>query len=47
VVSSEAKRASRWARSIFSSSSAVGTDPRKVEPLVQVGGQRAYGSVVV
>jgi hypothetical protein len=43
VVSSEAERASRWARSIFSSSSAVETDPRKVEPLMQVGRQWVYG----
>lgn len=39
VVSSEADSNARWARSVFSSSSAVETDPRRVEPVVQVGGQ--------
>ena len=41
VMSSDADRASKWARSVFSSASAVDTDPRRVEPMVQVqrGGQ--------
>ncbi|KAL4858591.1 Glutathione S-transferase P [Chlorella vulgaris] len=35
VVAGEADRARNWARSVFSSSSAVESDPRKVEPVVQ------------
>ncbi|PSC72458.1 flagellar associated isoform B [Micractinium conductrix] len=35
VMSSDADRASKWARSVFSSASAVDTDPRRVEPMVQ------------
>ena len=37
VVSAEADSAAKWARSVFSSSSAVETDPRRVEPVMQVG----------
>ncbi len=36
VVSAEADSAAKWARSVFSSSSAVETDPRRVEPVMQV-----------
>ncbi|KAI7842900.1 hypothetical protein COHA_003412 [Chlorella ohadii] len=35
VVSAEADSAAKWARSVFSSSSAVETDPRRVEPVMQ------------
>ena len=46
VVASEADSTARWARSVFSSSSAVETEPRRVEPVVQVGGQGGLWVVV-
>lgn len=36
-MSSEADRTSRWARSVFSSASAVDADPARVDHMVQVG----------
>lgn len=36
-MSSEGDRASRWARSVFSSASAVDADPARVDHMVQVG----------